>query len=188
MGTPGLLAIKPWLSLLPHPPRSLGGRVQRRPQGDSELTPPQPGCVSTAALPCPRPRYLRHTCVFFFSLDQTLFMIKAGKSSGRGPGKSSADGMSSSGKCICRWEVFCFFQLSWLLTVGISFQVEFPALVGLLMQELCFSTCISPELAGRLPWMLLGAALPGLCRLGSNSASIIGEACPGSSEGTSRRT
>lgn len=82
-------------------PGSRGHGVQRRPQGDSrDHHPLESGSVSTAALPaCLRPCYLQSTFLFFFSLNQTLFMIKAGKYSWQGPGKSNADGMSSSGKC-----------------------------------------------------------------------------------------
>lgn len=101
------------------------------------------------------------------------------KSSWQGPGEANADGMSSSGKCIRRWEFFCVFLLSWLLTIGISFQVECPVLVWLLKEEIGFSMCISPELASCLPWMLLAAMLPWLCLLSLNCAFIIREACPG---------
>lgn len=85
---------------------------------------------------------------------------------------------------MCRWKFFCFFQVSWLLAVGISFKVEFPALAWLLMQEFCFSVCISPELVGRLPWMLLAAMLLHLCLLSLNSALLLGKHALASSEGT----
>lgn len=80
---------------------------------------------------------------------------KQARSSWQGPGEENANGMSSSGKCICKWEFsYLFFWLSWLLTVEISFQVEFLALIWLLMQKTCFSKCISSELPSCLPWML----------------------------------
>lgn len=136
--------------------------------------------ISTATLPL-----VRGLAIFiplsssFSPWTKCSWWSKQAKSSWQGPGEANADGMSSSGKCICRWEFFCVFPLSWLLTIGISFQVEFPALVWLLMEEIGFSMCISPELASRLPWMLLAAMLPWLCLLSLNCAFIIREACPG---------
>lgn len=137
-------------------PGSRDQGVQRRPQGDSrDHQPLESGSVSTAALPpCLRPCYLQSTFLFFVSLNQTLFMIKAGKYSCQGLGKSDADGLSSSGKCGV-FPTFLTLNCRDVIPSGISSPSLAPNARDLFFHVHLSCACqLSPQ-------MLLLAALPG---------------------------